>query len=367
MLKVSNRHIAALSGAALLLSLAACSSDSDGWSVKGRIDNAAGKQLIVETGTFVGWTPVDTVEIASDGSFTASGEAKGYPDIYRLCIDGSTVYFPIDSVETITIEGSLPALESNYTLGGSTDAEMIMAVDREISAVVARVGIDSALTDPVMKRSLTEILLRDPKSITAYYIVSRRLGGRLIFDPTNRNDHRVIGAVANSFTHYRPTDPRTSMLANLYLSHRRVARTDTIVGTSIGHYPISLYDKTGTRCSLDSVIARNKVTILNFTSYDADQSPAFNRELHDIYTRWHDRGVEIYQVGVTADAASWRAAARPLPWVTVVNAPEDGTAVLSTYNVVNLPVTFVINADGDITERVDDPADLSAAIIRSMK
>ena len=52
------------------------------------------------------------------------------------------------------------------------------------------------------------------------------------------------------------------------------------------------------------------------------------------------------------------------PWVTVYNSPKDGEATLRDYNVGALPAIFVINRNGELVERVEDPTRLSSAVAR---
>ena len=82
-----------LAPAAVLLLAASCSRSSE-WHVKGNVEGGADKTMLLEASSNGHWYPIDTVTIASNGSFEASQPAAGYPDIYRLNLDGKTIYFP---------------------------------------------------------------------------------------------------------------------------------------------------------------------------------------------------------------------------------------------------------------------------------
>lgn len=352
--------------AAALVVASSCGRDANKWTVNGSITGADGKELIVETQTFVGWQGIDTVTLDASGKFAVSAEAKGYPAIYRLRVDGTTLYFPIDSIETLTIEGSLPGLDKNYTISGSDNAAMIMDVDRAVASAVEKMGPEKALADSALKRQLGNILLENPGSVVAYYTVSKQIGGQPIFSPTNRADVRVIGAVANAFSVERPNDPRTSQLSELYLASRREAsqRADTIMAKEIGYHDITLYDNNGTRRDLSAMVDKSNLTLLNFTVYGSEESAAFNRALNAIYEKYRSRGLDIYQVAVDDDEIEWRAAAANIPWTTVRNAGAGAAQNLVNYYVTALPTTFIINGDGDLVERVDDVGRLQAAVAK---
>lgn len=77
------------------------------------------------------------------------------------------------------------------------------------------------VADSLLKRELGRKLLANPSGVVAYYIVNKRIGGMPLFDPANRLDHRIIGAVANAYERVHPDDPRTGYLRKLYLSGRQ--------------------------------------------------------------------------------------------------------------------------------------------------
>ena len=96
------KHILAASVAALSLFATGCG-DSNQWTVKGSIDGAAGKDIVLETSNFGRWMPMDTATIDENGNFEMKNKPAGYPDIYRLSLDGKKLYFPIDSIETVEV------------------------------------------------------------------------------------------------------------------------------------------------------------------------------------------------------------------------------------------------------------------------
>lgn len=350
--------------AAATLILASCSG-SNQWNVKGTIAGADGKTMILEASDNGRWYPLDSVTLDADGRFSIKHEAAGYPDIYRLRIDDQSLYFPIDSIETVTVTADNAKLLAGYTLEGSTSAQMLSDVEHKIADLVAKKGVDAAVTDSLFKRELGGMIVGDPAGIVTFYIVSKQVDGKPLFDPTNRNDRRIIGAVANAFDHFRPNDPRTQYLRTLYLSnmprHASVA-TDTLYAKEAAIFDINLMDEKGKHQSLAALAKQGKVVVLNFTVYDADQSPAFNRELAKIYNQYKASGLEIYQVSVDPDEFKWRQSAKNLPWITVYNSSVDGSQALIRYNVTDIPTTFIINRKGELVERVDDVSKLQAAV-----
>lgn len=365
MKRITNHIIAA----AAILALAACT-DNNKWQLSGTIEGAADKQLIVENQTFVGWQGIDTVTVDKNGRFSISGAPKGYADIYRLRVDGHTVYFPIDSIEHVTVNGSLDNLEHNYFIEGTPDAPMLITADSLIYAAVNARGADAARADSLLKRDLANLILTKPHSIVAFYIINKTIGDKPLFSAADSRDVRILGAVANAFNTERPNDPRTARLGEIFLKARAAHRTapaDTIMAETIGLHDIVLYDTRGKQQSLADVADASSLVILNFIMATGEGAPAYNRELNKIYTARHGAGLQIYQVAVDDDETAWRTVSEALPWIAVRNAGVDASRNIMKYNVQGVPTSFIINGSGEIVERVDNPADLAAAVARHMR
>lgn len=362
---MKNKILVALSAAIMVLT-SSCGKSNE-WTVDGRIEDADGQTMIIEASDNGRWYPLDSVKLDASGQFAYSHEAAGYPDIYRLRLGDKTLYFPIDSIETVTVITKAGAFDTEYTLAGSPEAEKLMQVDKKLMAVVSKGGVSAIANDSLLKRELGDVLLGNPSDIVSYYIISKKIGGVPLFNPADKRDLRIIGAVANAYNQYRPNDPRTNYLRNLFISNRTIAPNtprDTIVANEIQLIDINLYDEQGKSHSLKDVASKGKVVLLNFTVYDSEQSPAFNRQLHSLYEKYRDRGFEIYQVSVDNDEFQWKQSARNLPWITVYNSRAGGGVNLSNYNVSVIPTSFIIDREGVLRERVDDPATISAALAR---
>ena len=102
---------------------------------------------------------------------------------------------------------------------------------------------------------------------------------------------------------------------------------------------IELPDVHGENTKLSSV-ATGKVVLINFTAYMSEWSPALNMEFGDLYTRYHDKGLEIYQISL--------------------DNVYSQTAAL--YNVKQLPAIFILDRKGNLVKRVDDVKKLEADI-----
>lgn len=354
-----SRYISCLAAGLLLWS---CGGNNE-WTVNGRIEGAEGQTMVLEGSENGRWLILDSVAINDAGQFTAHHKAAGYPDIYRLRLGDKTLYFPIDSIETVTVVTKADAFDHEYTLSGSESAELLMNVDKRVMDAVAKHGASSLPADTMLKRELGSMLLGNPSGIVSYYIINKQIQGVPLFNPGDKSDLKVIGAVANAFNEFRPNDPRTAYLKRLFLRNRVSSTMDTIEAKEIDIIDIDLIDNTGAHRTLVDVAGKNRVVLLNFTAYTAEFSPALNVELNKLYERYKDSGLEIYQIGFDGDEYQWRQSAKNLPWVTVYNSAADGEKYLMSYNVGAVPCSFIIK-DGTVLERVTDPTKLGSAVSR---
>lgn len=341
-----------------LLIIGTSCSHGDAWKVSGTIANLPDTIAVIESATNGVWYPMDTIEIKG-GNFAYEGTPSGYPDIYRLRVGNKLVYFPIDSLEEVKVETQNLPTGFKSRLSGTPQAETFNRVEDIL-----------AKNAPDMKRKLARIVLEDPSSIVAYYIINRAVGNQPLFDPNNAFDLRVIGAVANWFTTSRPQDPRTNYLKNLFLSHLpEAASAGTKVQATVSEGPeISLYGPKGTRESLHEQAARGGVVVLNFTTYTAQGSNDLNQLLKNLLQSYGADGLSIYQVALDDNEAMWKATARELPWTAVLLPPtSEGEKVIRDYNVSAIPTNFLFNRKGELVSRIDNPDDMEPEIVKLLK
>ena len=101
----SNRLAAGLVLAAGGAALLAGCDNSPKFSVEGTVDGAGSRSMLLERlDGDAGWVAIDSVRIASDGSFSVSSAAPEVPEMYRLALAGKYVYLPVDSVDALVLK-----------------------------------------------------------------------------------------------------------------------------------------------------------------------------------------------------------------------------------------------------------------------
>lgn len=337
-----------------------------GFKVSGKIEGANDStKMVVEVANNGWWLIVDSVKCDKNGKFEVAQPAPQFAEIYRLRYNDKAIYFPIDSIDNVTLNSNIANFATDYVFGGSALAEEMMNVDKR----AMQMHKASAEELKAWKAELANAILANPSSIVSYYIINKYIGETPLYNPLDKEDLKMISAVANAYNTFKPTDPRTAYLVNVAISNRRrvaPVQGDTVVATEIPLLDLTLQDENGKMRQLSEVASQGKVVVLNFTVYADELSPAFNAVLLDEYKKYNKKGLEIYQIAYDYDEFQWRQAAMNLPWVTVLDSDGVDSKNLMMYNVGSLPAIFILNRKGEIVERVFEIESLSKVIAKYM-
>ena len=324
------------------------------FKVKGEISGISEESVTIEKSDFRGnWQPVDSTRLSPKGSFSISLPSPAAPEVYRLRIGSEFIYFPIDSTETVTVEGSMPGLAANYSLEGSEQARMMAAFDHELNKAIA-----SRIDLVTFKRQVYEKYIMNGKgSLLSYYVLTKTIDNAPLYDPTDPKDINYYAAVATAFKQFNPTDPRVRILEetairalrerNANQGKQRVLQADK----ELTHIEIALPGIDGKEKRLSSLLSNGRRTIVAFSLMNHPDAPLINKILARHYA---GGAVNIYQISLDSDQYDWREAASNLPWTNVFDPEGDRSSTALKYNVSKLPAFFLYNSKGELVDRADD-------------
>lgn len=350
-------HIAA--SAALVASLA-CSCGEAKFKVDGEVYGAEGKSLILEKSDFHGrWIAVDSVRVSGSGSFSIKADAPASPDIYRLSLGDRFIYFPVDSIETISLKTSASDFGSKFELTGTPQAERMAAFEKELMALS---NPDSVSLAGFKRGVYTKYIQDGQGSIVSYYVLTKVFGGKPLYNPADPEDAKYYAAVATQFDNFRPDDPHGRMVRDVSLQAMRAinsakGKKKVVNANEIRVLEINLPDENGRNVRLSDVVGKGKKVVVVFSLMNAAESPAFNRELARIYNA-KGGSVQFYHVSFDAGQYEWREAAKNLPWITVLDPNGMSSTAILDYNVGALPAVFIYNEAGDLVDRPESLSDL---------
>lgn len=365
------------------MSLMACSGEK--FHVSGNITAAEDSLLYFEHMTLEGPVALDSARLDAEGDFSFSGERPSSPEFYRLRIAGQVINLSVDSTESIGIRADFPTMATAYEVTGSAECAKIKdlaAMQIELQSRVAKLLSDRSLTPSAVgdsveafinahKRRVTDdYIFRNPAAASSYFALFQAVGSYLVFNPrADRNDLRVLAAVATGWETYYPEATRTENLHNIAIAGMRDERIIMAKNQSTldpdkvrvsGLIDIVLTDNGGRQRSLSEL--KGHVVMLDFHLFALKDSPQRILTLRELYNKYHDRGLEIFQVSIDPDEHFWKQQTENLPWISVRDTEGTASPRLATYNVTSLPEFFLIDKDNNIVARSAQIDDVATAI-----
>ena len=371
-----------------LLAMTACQKQNT-FTVEGTITGAQDSTLYLYNRSLTGIILLDSAVLDADGTFSFSQQAPtGGPDLYVLRINSQWLNLSIDSTETVTINAAMPGMAQNYTVSGSDNCEKIRQLSLKHSLLQQRVfevEQNTQLMGQTMADSLNNIIneykadvitnyiFQEPQSAYAYFALSQTLNHLYwatdpIFLMEDSLDGRAYRAVATCWKEYYPESERAQQFYNMVerdinngriaaARQQRLAEEETVIISDI--IDLCLPDINGTMRTLSEL--RGKVVLLDFHLFSAPESGERILKLRELYDRYHDRGLEIYQVSIDQDAHLWKQAVSKLPWISVYDPVGESC---SHYNVQAVPEFFIIDRNNALQKRSTQIDDLEKEIER---
>lgn len=366
--------------ASAVLMLSACSKQQ--FTIEGIVEGAQDSVLYFENVSLTGLQRLDSVRLGADGRFSFSEERPEAPEFYILRIADQVINLSIDSTETVTVKAQWPDMSARYEVEGSdncTQIRLLSLKQQELTRRAIALERTQGMTPQERADALDRLLrtykeevtkdfiYREPNKAYAYFALFQTLGQWLIFNPRdNREDMRAFAAVATSWDTFYPGSVRGENLHNITLTSMNNTREammrnsltiddDKIVESGV--IDLQLPDKNGQLRSLTEL--KGRVVLLDFHVFVMKESAQRILMLRDLYNKYHDQGLEIYQVSVDQDEHFWRQMTAQLPWICVRDASGESAA---RYNVTEIPEFFTIDRNNLLQKRSSQMNDLEEEI-----
>ena len=166
----------------------------------------------------------------------------------------------------------------------------------------------------------------------------------------------------------QPAILRTIFLVSIavaaFFAWRQYRQPNFIAGDPVPDFTTTLL--TGEQVRLSDL--RGKYVLLQFWGSWCGPCRAENPQLVQLYQRYHERGLEIFSVGVEQSAATWQQAIRQdgLLWKYHTMEDRDFNGGLARqFNIHSIPTTFLLNPQGVIMG-VDHDMDRLENVLNSL-
>ena len=374
--------------------------------IDGVISNANGEKLILEHLSAGMPVMVDTLVLNESGKFSFKPELEvGGPDFFSLRIGNQSIPLAFDTLSTpIHINADFKKFGSEYTVGdnelnnrlkeaaqeGNNLRRAVLEANAAFNnrTISNQVYYDSivSLVDSYKKSVLSKYIFTDPSDPVSYYVLFESVRGLSIFDPYDSQDNRAFGAVATGWMMNYPDSPRRAILEKVTTEGQVIRKRDKMQSEradSLNQIPVTvatnfeivldnIHDKP---VALSSVAGNGHVTLLDFTAYYLQTSPAHNALLAKMYEKYESKGLRIYQVCLDPDENFWKVSANNIPWITVrdkdvlwdTNGNIQYSRPAATYNVQQIPMIYLLDREGSVAARVETESKLENEILKLLK
>ena len=334
--------------------------------ISATIESAPDSSVVLQKLNYNRLVPVDTIRTDKSGHFDYAVDLTGNePYFYYLYLGenpvASMILLPSDRVAiTVPAEGA-------FRIEGSEESALLKKVNEDFTAVSGRMNdlaasLGEDATDEEVKAVNTELskmyvdykrqairyVIEHPRSITSAVVLFQRFSDNLpVFG--QETDGLLFKTVRDSLELVYPdSEFLTALRDEVDARARNLELASRFGDASVISFPeLALPDADGNTRILSEL--EGKVIVLSFWSASQDEHKMFNVELAELYRKYHDRGLEVYQVSLDVDKPSWAATVRSqaLPWISVNDGLGADSPSVRAYNIDHVPAMFVIDKAGN--------------------
>jgi thiol-disulfide isomerase/thioredoxin len=352
------------------------SSSSDAVSIQGTFTDIPRTRLYIFQILPAHKTLLETVDTDASGHFSISLPVKK-AGIYSLFRNpDNEITLVVSPGENITITGNGNSLRNTYTVEGSKDSKLYFDYNKftttnlnkvdSLSRIFAEshtnpdfIAVKQQLDSAYMaifnnqKEKVISFVNKYPNSLTSILVISNNFGPNpLLSEQTHpelflKLDSALFRAypdnsLVNTF-HLRMLDFKAEM--------EDAKENDKILTPGMPAPEITLINSAGKEIKLSSL--HGKLTLVYFWSSWNALCRQTNMNLTSIYTRYHDRGFEIYAVSIDSDADLWKKSYMldKAYWIQVNDPKGLESDYSKTYVVKAIPKMILVSKEGTIIAR----------------
>ena len=328
---------------------------------------------------------LDTLATDEAGKFSYELEVrKGNPDFVYVFNEGVKVASLIldgnDNV-AMTVDA-----DGNTLIEGSEESVKFMQVEKEHAEMLAvfegyaaelenakgakydKVAAKMAEEYRRYNRKSSVYAMQNSKSMTAIPVLYRTLGELPVFNQVT--DAILFSTVADSLSAAYPRsryvksfkEDAAYRLSQLELQ-RRIDNAD-----QVGYFDIELPGLDGSMKKLSDL--DSKVVVLYFwTASSAKQNNTNVEFLKKLYSDYHRKGLDIYQVSLDTDKVMWATTVmgQDLPWTNVCDMRGAASPYAQLYNLSALPAPFIICNDELVDGEIVDETSFRKLVEKLLK
>ena len=369
--------------------LCGCSS-KDNVKLSGCFIGTNNDKVILERVTTAGRTFIDSTRTNKKGEFKFKFlNQSNSPEFYNVISNNQYIPLIVSAGEKIKIRAA-GNISANYEVAGSTDSELIRNLNVKVADALAKIdsirNVYNSTSDEnqrnIVKREFVKVgiklkqeyiqfVVSNANSMSALYALYQIMpnGNVMLAD---RGDFVYYQLVADSLEKIYPDAPHVKRLLNDMNKLELNFKLSTMLSESAlnrSNYPdLNLPDMYGNNIRLSSVNS-GKVVLLDFWSTSDQVAQMRNLELKNVYEKYKNKGLEIYQISLDQNKSSWINVVQEtkLPWISVCDFLGINSPAARLYNVTKLPANYLIDKNGEIIGKNLSPEDFEKKLAKIFK
>ncbi len=218
------------------------------------------------------------------------------------------------------------------------------------------------------KRASLKFIMSHTKSLATIPALYQKFpNGLSVY--ADKNDFVYFKAIYDSLQTVYPHSEYVLALKEEYDRRRNMVELETKMQNAAAlNFPeIELPDVNAHPVKLSSL--EGKVLLLHFWLSSDPQQRIANKDMEEVYNKYHAKGFEIYQIAGDIDKPAWArtVATQAIPWISVCDGLGTASPAVRTYNVTAVPASFLINQKGDIVAKNPTLKELDAQLAKLCK
>jgi len=356
-----------------LLLLFACNQENT-IKITGRIQKGDGITLYLDKLHTASKETIDSVKLDKDGEFSFKTKST-QPEFYLLRLsNGKLITLLTAPNEEVEVNSIASHMNSAYIVSGSTGSAFVKDLNDKLnktkdSLAVIKKELKEKKSDPnyssISQNLLAKYIevIQDQRDFSANFIMKNAtslssylaLYQKIDKDTYTLNENADIKyakIVASSMRALYPEHEYTkAVLANLKTMQDRLTnlKVKEMIAEKGTNYPnLTLKNTKGTEVNLNSL--DGKFIILSFWASQDVNSRKQNKTLKNIYKKYKNKGLEIYQVSIDQDEKLWKKAIKEdgLNWINVCDLENGSGLAVRNFNVQQIPANYLISQKGEI-------------------
>jgi peroxiredoxin len=358
----------------IALVIISCETEPKFFTVSGEINNANGEKLYFIELQSKNIVLLDSVILSNDGTFSFKGQTD-IPKFYALRTSANNyLTLIVNPFEQIIIKATSIDLANNSIIEGSQDSQNILILRSRLNKSVQQLDslglyYQSIIGTPEINKVKDSLQLRSQEIIEEHSEFTKEFiqknsnslaslmalyqqfaPRRYILNPKDHMEYFTL--VDSSLMQMYPESDAVITLHNQMIEIKRQQSNDAQINNIVGIGQIApninLPTPDGDTIALSSL--RGKYVLLDFWASWCKPCRIENPNLVSNYTKYNEKGFEIYQVSLDKNIESWTNAIEKddLNWTHVSDLQYWESAPAKVYQVQSIPSSFLLDKKGTI-------------------